>query len=320
MNFNQYVFDFLSFKDKIYFKCINSMNLYLEIKDFFNIDIDIKKKLSDSVLKKYPKIQKLDASLSDKIYDINFLTKLKILDISYDKCNITDFGIKNLNLEILIMRANYKIKDLNYMTNLVKLDISQTPFPQQGLINLNLHSLSICSNRYIFNLNHMTNLRVLYARSSSIKYTGIDKLDLHILDASMCEIRQLSNFKNLKVLGARFFYLDDNNLKHLNLEILNVSCNSLITDLNHMTNLKILFACGSSAISHDSVSNLKNLLIFAHDNNKIVSNFFFDYFHPSGLSIFPTFLKYGYDHEKYYKKIILKYQKEYLSPLINTIF
>ena len=65
----------------------------------------------------------MNASCNYGITDINFLTKLKILNAS-GFCGINNDGIKFLNLEEFYVGGNSKITDVSYMTKLKILDVS----------------------------------------------------------------------------------------------------------------------------------------------------------------------------------------------------
>ena len=80
----------------------------------------IKKELRDLQL-----IEKLNANNNKKIKNVNHLSKLKILDCSYN-CGIDQEGIKDLQLiEELNANDNKKIKNVNHLTKLKILDCSR---------------------------------------------------------------------------------------------------------------------------------------------------------------------------------------------------
>ncbi len=57
--------------------------------------------------------------------------------------------------------------------------------------------------------------------------------------------------------------------KKLNLEELEADFNPLITDLNHMTNLRILSIDGNSGVSDKGIRKLNLISLYANKNNKI---------------------------------------------------
>ena len=69
------------FLDAIHLRQLNKWFYKLEIHDFYNIDYEYKKKLTNDILKAYPFIQKIDVSTNKKITYLNHLNHLKVLDI-----------------------------------------------------------------------------------------------------------------------------------------------------------------------------------------------------------------------------------------------
>ncbi len=156
--------------------------------------------MDNNILIKYKDIEQLNLRRNRLVTDLNFLTKLKKLNITGHE--IRDQGIKGLNLEILIANGSC-ITKLNHMTNLRKLDISFCyQFDKNGINNLNLETLSAYHTPNITDVNSMTKLK----RLSVGEFCGID----------------------------------DHGIKHVNLESLYMIGNTKIINIDHMTNLKKL--------------------------------------------------------------------------------
>ena len=85
------------------------------------------------------------------------MTNLEKLYIS--SSDISDIGIKNLNLREL--RAGYcaKIMDINHMSKLEKLDVMYGSIGDEGIKKLNLTEFCACWNSNITDVNHMTKLK-----------------------------------------------------------------------------------------------------------------------------------------------------------------
>src|SRR6185503_2503142 len=115
--------DYLDFIDKIHHLIVCKQFKFIKICDMYNIDSKYLKCLNDEILKNYRDLEKLNARNNSKITTLNYMKKLKILDIS-DFCDVNDQGIQDLNLEELNASCNSKITTLRHMTKLKKLDIS----------------------------------------------------------------------------------------------------------------------------------------------------------------------------------------------------
>lgn len=145
----------LFFIDKVHLKRISKTIYYkFEITDFCNLGFNLSRKLSTMILRKYPNITKLDASLASEINDISFLKNLMELDASNTTglCQIDQNMIKSLNLISLNVRHNTKINDVSHMNKLRKLDASGiSNIDQNGINGLNLIKLNSKGNLKITN-------------------------------------------------------------------------------------------------------------------------------------------------------------------------
>ena len=84
----------------------------LDITDLYNIDYKYREKLTDEILLKYPKLEKLNAWNNPKITKISYLKNLKILNAS-DNSGINDESLIGLDLVELNVNDNPKITKIN---------------------------------------------------------------------------------------------------------------------------------------------------------------------------------------------------------------
>lgn len=107
-----YIFDYCSLPEQITLTQINHYyHNNLKITDFYNIDEKYQKKLTDDILKRYPYIKKLNAydnlNITDegiKHLDLNTLNASLKFRSYADKSNITEDGIKHMNLKFFKAR------------------------------------------------------------------------------------------------------------------------------------------------------------------------------------------------------------------------
>lgn len=121
----QYLFNYLDIIAQINLKKTNKKNYKkLEIINFYDIPLKIKWKLNDEIIQKYPKIIKLDASMSKNLTDIKCLIELRRLNISW---NINQIGENSLmhttNLKVLNCFNNKKIKNIPIYNCLKRLHV-----------------------------------------------------------------------------------------------------------------------------------------------------------------------------------------------------
>ncbi len=176
------IFLCLNFEEKIIFKHVCTKFYQCNIEDLYNIDIFYTKQLTNDILKKYQHTTQLYLENIHFVTNINYLSKLKILnihnnniintlahmttlnelDISGYYCNIGDPEIKNLCLIELNASENKNIKNLITMTTLKKLNISfGCGVDEFGIKDLNLDELIAQENNKITSLNFMTSLKKL---------------------------------------------------------------------------------------------------------------------------------------------------------------
>jgi len=168
------------------------------------------------------------------------------------------------------------------------LDISNTSIADKDIKHLNLITLNASNNRYITNVNHFTNLRILDAsRYCGIDDVGLSDLNLIELDASdnikITDINHMTNLKRLRANVSKTIYtclefyrsecgISDKSIESLNLEELYVNNNPKVSNIGHMTKLKVLSASSwFSNISDVSIANLNLEKLIATDNGIITS-------------------------------------------------
>lgn len=217
--FLKFLFDHLKLDSQINFKKTNKNNNNHEIINFGNISIVEKIRLNEDILKKYPNMTNLDISFHFRIFKIDFLKNLKVLNISGNIQQIDNNILKNLDLYSLDVSYNHKITDLTFMKNLRKLNISGDTcgVGDAGIKGLDLIYINISNNPKIKDVKHLKNLKILIAKGelcelegenineSNIKYlyirnnTHIRKGLKKILDLDNPEIRTIDKNGHLVV-------------------------------------------------------------------------------------------------------------------------
>jgi hypothetical protein len=147
------------------------------------------------------------------------------------------------DIKQLDLRDNQLVTDLNYLTNLKKLNIKcNHVIHNEGIKELNLEVL-IARGSNITKFNHMTNLKKLdIGCCFEVKTDDINKLNLEILfiahNHNITDVNFMISLKKLCASGD--CGVNDNGIKNLNLESLNVIHNTKIKNIDHMTKLKEL--------------------------------------------------------------------------------
>ncbi len=258
------VLNFLKLNEKLNFKkvCKKMKNIYLiEI-----IDDKYSRIIDEKILKNetYQFIQKLNLCESNKIFDLNFLTKLKELDCSFTEIN--DNNIKELNLEHLSANNCKNITNINHMSKLKILDVSgNCGVNDYGIKNLlNIVELNASENTKITNVNHMLKLKILDAIGNcGVNDYGIKNL-LNVIKlnaSSNTKITNVNHMLKLEILGASGNCgVNDYGIKNLlNIVELIVSENTKITNINHMTKLKILYTQSTNGgINNAGISGIND--------------------------------------------------------------
>ena len=184
------------------------------------------------------------------IFDyLNFYNKIRFKQVNklfyfglkiYDFYNIPYYYKIKLSNEILINYPeikyldaswNAKITDVNHMTNLQKLNASEScGIDDLGLIDLNLKELNASNNPKIKHIEFMTNLKILNASTTydlGRKQRKLFLKNLKIINKNI-DIHNHSIIKE-----NRNCIIGDKNLKNINLIELNVSNNNNIKNVNH---------------------------------------------------------------------------------------
>jgi hypothetical protein len=105
---------------------------------------------------------------NNKITNVSFMKKLKILDASCD-CGIDQHGIDGLDLIELDVNDNKKIINVSFMKNLKILHAAfRCGIDQNGIDGFDLIELNIEFNTKITNISFMRNLKKLYHVNSGI--------------------------------------------------------------------------------------------------------------------------------------------------------
>ncbi len=185
----------------------------------------------------------------DRVLNCPKLTSFAVHEFEKRRCVTSSqvrqlTNLKSLYLDFNTSVSNYGIYDL---TNLTKLHLShQSTITNWGIANLtNLAKLELAYNRSITCIAHLTKLKCLDLRGNVL-------LD----DDDICSI-QLENLD----LSANTQITDFGISHFTSLKILNLSSNDNITDncLSKLTSLTDLNICNNRVITKCSVSCLTNL-------------------------------------------------------------
>lgn len=141
-----------------YFTLFPITNLFDNVPNISNI--------TNTILKLYPMITKLNAFNNEKITDFTHLINLQILDCGND-------------FELFPIDHDDKIIDINHLKNLRILHCSGECEIHNSSIALltNLTELYCTDNPYITDVNHLVNLKILHANN----YCGITNTSISAL-------------------------------------------------------------------------------------------------------------------------------------------
>ena len=176
----------------------------------------------------------------EKIVDINHMTNLKKL-ILISSFSIDNDGIKDLtNIEYLKIFGNKKIDNINHMTKIEVLKLSNSVIDNSGIQNINPRVLELDNyTEKITDISHMNNVRELgfnemYCRT----FRKIDGINPEILKLkaihSPYNFNHMTNVKELHIIRA----VDDSAINNLNPEILKISDIYRKINIERITNLK----------------------------------------------------------------------------------
>lgn len=236
-----------------------------------------------------------------KIIDLNHMTNLVKLNASiyfflvdYVPIGITQRNISSLtSLTELNIENNTQIFDIQHMTNLTKLNIKGTNINKESLAKLNLIELRISQCTQSYDISHMNKLKILhYTRIdndtdninnlTSKKLEGLDLKYLNIHDETM--VYDLSHMTNLKYLNIKcqnfnydmqkyFSNYQDSISKISSLVKLKLDNFPGYLNIQHMSNLKKIYARDNSTIDQICIDNLNMLIttLYACNNSKITN-------------------------------------------------
>jgi hypothetical protein len=282
----QQILNRTNFLSRIRMRCANKL-FYdkLEINDFYNIPSTYAKRLTNKILQCYPFITKLNATEKPNITDVNYLTRLEVLNASGLRCGLEPIGfLKLTGLKELNIANHRNCLWINGLTNLEVLDIRRS----WGLDNNSeirklrkLKFLNATNNYKISNVSYLTNLEVLHARGScgigSVEsLTNLTELNM-FENTKITDLNSLTKLKVLDIGNGNDWYpgqwgcqIGDAGICKLNLVKLKAQNNPFVTNVIHMTNLKYLNAskneCG---IDQNGIAGLTFNTLITKRNSKI---------------------------------------------------
>lgn len=248
------IFEDLDLLSQLRFRIIcKYMYNNLHITDLYNIKYKYKIRLTDKILDRYPKIERLDIDSNPFVTKISHFINLKVLNvgntIKSNQCKIGDDQLQYLDLIELYAWNNPRICDIGHMKNLTILDASADSGINSNSIKdlpklKTLKLINRSSKKEICDLNHLINLRELnIANGSKINDDGIKNLiNLKKLDSyNNSGIRNISSLINLLELdaGGENCSIDDDGISKL-------------------FKLQVLFCANNSKISKKMRQQLKN--------------------------------------------------------------
>ena len=279
----EYLFNSFDVVSQIRFRQI-VFNIYadLQITDFFNIDVTIRKKLTDRILQIYPYIRRLDAMNNRKITTVNKFADLRELDASR-WCGIDQAGISELrHLTKLSVVANARIYDVNHLTDLIQLDISYK-YPRTLEIELSCEddndNNSENDSEYDME-NHECDGINCRSKRSNCNLTGVGQsgiCDLRNLlalyaegNTKVTDVNHLIKLRELNI-SARCTVGQSGISELRNIIILDVGANSHVTSVNHLKYLRALniLECG---VDQTGISEITDLVILCTCYNENITD------------------------------------------------
>ena len=234
--------------------------------NLLELNASYNKKITDKSITSQTKLKKIDISHNSKITDfgIKNLVNLHTL-LAANNPNLSDYGLTNLlNLEVLDVTGNKHVSDagLQHITSLKKLNISDTCRISDTTI-LNNHELTDLfmmgncgvTNNGLSNMQSLVKLNLLYNRN--------------ITDEGICNLHNL----HFLVVGSYNSCISDKGIIGLNLELLDASFNTKITDtsVKCMKHISRLSASHNKKITNESIKMLNNIEILNMQNNRKIS-------------------------------------------------
>ena len=249
---------------------ITQLNFLVHLQELYLSGSD---RSSNCSINELTNLRKLTLSNFPSITDLNTLTKLEVLKI-YGSNAIDNQSIKELNLSEFACSSYLHVTSFTHMTNLKRLSIqgSDCSVKNDDIRGLDLTYLDISFNTSITDLSFLAkSLKQLIAPDTLINDHTIDCLDLTHLDISgarnVRSIDHMTNLVSLKINNES--QISDKSIKKLlNLVELQTRDNKNITDVNHLTKLKILHAC-RSGITDSGIDKLDLDTLYTCDNKNI---------------------------------------------------
>lgn len=311
---NKKICDLILEKKVIYSKFIYEKKFAVPQYNPFGKKVKIDDKKQDNICKWFYEIERMDLSLilnnhiTQKINtftnlkklilrtsysgknEINNLTKLEYLDISYnifpdsfgknmknlkvlkmeftDNIQLDEEYMKYFNLKFLSLANDINVKNLNFLTSLKHLAIRQCSIGEDGFKNLNLESLWCSYNKNIINLNYFSNLQRLEMDECISNNDDIKKINPIYLSITDCKnITNINWMSKLRWLIARQnCAINNQSISDLDLISLDVSYNNNFTHITNFTNLIELKINGCLNIKEINNHKLK-ILEADHINN-----------------------------------------------------
>lgn len=258
----QHIFTYLDLLCQLRLMSTNKfMYKNLKIFDMYNVTKKYKLALTNEILKqkKFKDIVSLDISGNNHVTDINHLAKIKYLNMAsygmHGCCVMQDSGIVNLNPVELVITKNKFIHNIDHMTNLKYLNTSTIGFsnisPEYLVCDyFNIKSIKMTKNLRCLSLQHCLVSELEMSDPCNIEYIN--------LSFSHVKFKKLSVFKNLKFLSLCNTDLYNNNdIKDLSVEHLNITCNNKITSVKGMKKLKhLVMRCRIAPFDVDSLCDM----------------------------------------------------------------
>ncbi len=265
----QYKVDqYLCLTDKLNFRKMCKFFVSMYVVEIYPIDNEIMKRINEQILRqeKYKNLTSLIIQgYQGQGFDLNFLTELRMLNIQ-GSGGFQDSDINKLNLRGINISHSQNVTNLNCFQTLELLVACDNSGICDDSIkdSTQLEIVNVSNNNKITMIEHCEKIKALIARfDSGISDHSIQRMNLESLEAL-----DVSYNPMVSLIGEKIFWklrslncggncrIDNNSVKSLDLEKLDVSNNRMVSVINHMTKLKILIARGDSGISDESIKEM----------------------------------------------------------------
>lgn len=269
---NHFLFKNLNLHSQINYKKTSRINNNKKITDLYHITNKISCKINNQILINYLNIEKLSLEENQNSLDLKPFTKLQKLNLSGDKCLISENHINHLNLTFLKCISNYDLQSFKYFTNLRILIINAAFTKNSSFLPESLVALHINNQHTISDLNNLTNLKILSATNTCNLYSSsLVKLDLNYLNiCNNTKIININFLTNLRILNASDKCLVELTPSLSKLIKLDLSYNHYKKNILYLTSLKFLNICGLvSPYCETDLVNLELISLKIKDNLNI---------------------------------------------------